>query len=77
MPGADFQSVEESTVIKAGVVTDPWKEEFFDRHFAEAGIVYEKTPGATLTNYTIETDNLNQLATVIKAANEEAKRSRQ
>jgi hypothetical protein len=59
---------------KAGIVIDGWKLSIFERHLSQAGYAYDKGPG--LTPHTlilsVETESLEALGIVVKAANNEA-----
>jgi hypothetical protein len=59
---------------KAGIVIDSWKEPIFERHLKQGGYVFEKLngPASNMLSLFVETTNLQALAHVVKAANDEA-----
>jgi hypothetical protein len=65
-------------MTKAGIVIDEWKLPIFERRLREAGYTFDTGPGlmkATLL-LTVHTDNLIALDTVVRAAVNEARRSK-
>lgn len=65
--------------MKAGIAIDAWKLPIFERHLTGAG--YSFTSGAgvtadTLMLYVETARGVSELAVVVKAANDEAARSR-
>lgn len=60
--------------MRGGIVIDPWKLDIFTRHLKQSGYVFESKPGpaAGMLTLFIETDNLEALGVVVKAANTEA-----
>lgn len=59
---------------KAGIAIDDWKLPIFERHLGQAGYAFENagrlTTGTLLLR--VDTENIEALATVLKAANTEA-----
>jgi hypothetical protein len=63
---------------KVGIAIDARKKEIFERHLARSGYEFVVLPGlttATLT-LTVETENVGALGIVVKAANDEAAKSK-
>ncbi len=63
--------------MKAAVMIDDWKLPIFERHLSQAGYVYQKGPGltaGTLSLY-VQTQDVVPLGVVVRAANEEARRT--
>lgn len=60
--------------MKAAIVIDEWKLPIFERHLSQSGYKFDNN--GILTDKTIilsvHTDNLEALAIVVKAANDEA-----
>ena len=60
--------------MRIAIAIDCWKFSIFHRHLSQAGYTYEN--GAGVTDDTqclyVETDNLNALEAVVRAANTEA-----
>lgn len=67
-------------MINAGIVIDDWKLPIFKRHLDEAGIEYQQNPGLTdnslLLVAQVEAQQMEALAAVVLAANQEAARGR-
>jgi hypothetical protein len=63
--------------MKAGIVLDAWKLPIFERRLKDAGFTWHNAGNFTNDTIalTVETDNVESLATVIRAANGEASRS--
>lgn len=61
-------------MLKAAIAIDEWKLPIFERHLAQSGYVYKKGPGVTLDTLflTVETENMQALEIVVRAANAEA-----
>lgn len=62
----------------AGIVIDDWKLSIFERHLSAAG--YNYTTGSGVTEDTlllkVKTENMKALEVVVRAANDEAARTR-
>jgi hypothetical protein len=59
---------------RAAIAIDDWKLPIFERHLSQAGYAYARSVGVTpdtLFLY-VETEQLEPLAIVVKAANDEA-----
>lgn len=63
--------------MKAAIAIDGWKLPIFERNLSQSGYAYEKGPGVTADTLilTINTDNLEALSGIVKAANTEAART--
>lgn len=64
-------------MIKAGIVIDPWKLPIFERHLTQWGYTFENAgllhkEGLLLR---VDTENIDTLGIVVKAANAEAART--
>jgi hypothetical protein len=61
--------------MKAGIAIDNWKLSIFERRLTNAGFSFKKNGGLTADTMvlTVESNNLERLAEVVKAANGEAK----
>lgn len=59
--------------MKAGIAIDNWKLPIFERHLKNNGYQFEKTPGLgpSAMVLTVVTENLDALAIVVKAAQDE------
>ena len=64
--------------MKAGIVVDNWKLKIFDKVLTDAGYKYEKFdgPGPNISTLTVQTDDLLKMQTVVKEANDKARRSK-
>lgn len=62
---------------KAVIAIDSWKLSIFDRHLTQAGYAYGRGLGLTEGTLflSIETENLQALEVVVRAANAEAART--
>ncbi len=64
--------------MKAGIAIDDWKLPIFERHLQQAGYSFDQ--GVKLTAgtlfITVETKSREALEAVVRAANEEARRSK-
>lgn len=62
---------------KAAIAIDAWKLSIFDRHLSQSGYAYEHALGITDKTLllTVCTENLEALAGVVQAANNEAART--
>lgn len=62
----------------AAVAIDDWKLEVFKKHLDDAGYRYEQLPGLTAGTIILKVsyDRIKDLAPVVKAANDEARRSK-
>lgn len=62
-------------MTRAGIVIDPWKLSIFERHFEQSGYKFENSGllHADALLLRVETENLEALSGVIRAANAEAK----
>lgn len=66
------------SIVRAGIALDRWKLEIFERHLRDGGYAWENAgelPGGCLL-LTVETENVETLGVVVKAANDEAARVR-
>jgi len=64
---------------KAGIVIDAWKAPFFEKRLTEAGYSFEMAGNIhddKTKVLTVVTDDMPALGAVVKAANDEARRSR-
>lgn len=59
---------------KAGIAIDNWKLAIFERHLKNSGYKFKKTNGLAhdAMVLTVDTENLEALSIVVKAANDEA-----
>lgn len=65
------------TKQKAGIVIDMWKLDIFKRHLEQAGFTFTYMPFMEYTLLLhVHTDNLEALKHTLKAATEEAKKSK-
>jgi hypothetical protein len=64
--------------VKAGIAIDAWKLPIFERHLQQAGYSFENKGAFTDDTLILHviTDNQTALATVVKAANDEAARTK-
>ena len=65
--------------MKAAIVIDNWKLPIFERHLEEAGYFYTQGNGLTedtLNLYVLTNDDPRKLEVVVRAANDEAARSK-
>lgn len=64
--------------LKAGIAIDAWKLPIFERRLSQSGYVWTNcgAPTESTLLLRVETNNLEALAVVIKAANDEAARTR-
>ncbi len=59
--------------MKAGIAIDNWKLPIFERHLKQSGYTFTSMPFVEETQVLhVQTDNLEALAEVVKAANTEA-----
>ncbi len=65
------------TPKKVGIAIDKWKLATFTRHLTEAGFAFEKFDGVTADTWLlrVETKDVDALAVVVKAANDESRTS--
>jgi Pyruvate/2-oxoacid:ferredoxin oxidoreductase delta subunit len=63
--------------MKSAIAIDDWKFSIFERHLAQAGYAYKKVPGLTANTMllTVNTENVEALEVVVRAANTEAART--
>lgn len=65
-----------ATVKRVGIAIDPWKLPIFERHLEQSGYQFQKAKaGDDMLVLKVETENVEALAIVIKAANSEAART--
>lgn len=66
-------------MLKAAIAIDDWKLPIFTRHLSEAGYVFEQLPGVTDDSLLLMVNALSakELEVVVRAANDEARKSRQ
>lgn len=64
---------------KAAIAIDNWKKDIFERHLSQAGYSFSRSPGLTAGTMflSVQTENIEALAEVVKAATIEAARTRQ
>ncbi len=64
--------------MKAAIFINDWKLAIFARHLTQAGYKFTNQAGLTADTrlLSVETDNLNALAGVVRAANTEAAKTR-
>jgi hypothetical protein len=63
--------------LKAGIAVDDWKLPIFERHLSQAGYRYEKAPLMMQTTLlTVLCDSLATIEPIVRAANDEAARSK-
>lgn len=65
-------------MAKAGIVVDAWKFDIFEAALKAAGYTYNSHPGpgSKLHTFTVNVTDLQPLADVVKAANEECARAK-
>lgn len=61
-------------MAKAAIAIDSWKFPIFERHLKQSGYKFEKVQGVTRGTMilTVNTENIEAMGEVVKAANNEA-----